>query len=202
MTRKKVEPLESTIDTIFKPLIVQEHIVGNKIRFRGIEGSGKTLTAVAISHMLYECGAYPKENYLSNMSMPYLGVEQSTNSQIKHFIQTMVTFRRENTVVLCDEADQIFSHISTSAVERKELLPSWEAVKMGNFLMFIQHLGLGIDVILRLGCLVTVDCSFNEWNDCVELKIRDKMYNRYFETELPNASFWFKYYNRWQPTIP
>lgn len=161
---------------------------------------GKSLILIPTTvYLLVECG-YKLENVHANFDIYLDGVWRHDNDSIRQYVRDMCRKHYREKIILVDEANGVWGHRDYDTKEQKEDLKGiWQTTKLGNWLIYTNHLGKGVDKNLRDATQIIVAPEYDEVNDTVECKIVNGIYLTFPIRTFQHVSDYFNIYDRWQP---
>lgn len=147
------------------------------IEIGGDMSQGKTLSAVALVIDMVFNKTYSAQNVISNVEIKTLGIPRRDNAEIVNILERMVKDEIMDHLFLIDEADQLFRHRGYTQKKQSEILPNcWQLAKMGNTLIYTDHRGRGVDLILRDATTIAIEPHIDHKESVLVWDIIDSRY--------------------------
>lgn len=174
---------------------------GYIVGIKQTQDKGKGLFAIWLIYVLLRFGKYLPQNTFANTPIFLKDCKLTNNSGIRHRLNTIYTDKLTKQITYVDEADSIYPARSYGNIDQtEEILHCHQTTKSGNYLIYTEHLGRGVDAILRQNTQILAKPNFNPKHDFLPVEIANSLDNRIFNFTIHNISFFYKFYNRWYQT--
>jgi len=177
---------------------------GGNIEISAIQGSGKTLTAVQlVLHFVIEDG-YQPEKVISNVKIDIPGIKFVSNRELRKWVDRIYRTeigKHRRYIIVADEIEGIYSHrINNDQQMNDEIKGLFQDLKLGNYFIYTDHLGKGVNKLIRDVTEYTIIPDYDRETDKVKLAIINGLFCQTFFNEIKEASKIIPFYNRYDVT--
>lgn len=170
------------------------------VDIKGRQGTGKTLTMIALMKWLCLYRGYAPSECIGNITIDAPGYTKLNNHSMRGYLKSMLTRGIRHKVILIDEIDRVFPGRFFSSPEQIETLVGlWQDEKLFSWIIYTEHSAeAGIDKILRDSAQIIVVPGLDKKRDVLDIKGINMIKLCRFKFSARPASKLYDDYDRWE----